>query len=64
MSTKLKASLEEALQAWADKAAESEYWLEDTYWGDTMISRMAEASYAVIMGAHEAQLYAQKEGGD
>lgn len=61
MSVKLLATLEEAIQVWADKQAETDMWMNDTYWGDTMVSRMAQAAYAVMMASHEAQLYAEKE---
>jgi hypothetical protein len=62
MSTKLRASLEDAIDKWAQKEAEkTESWFNDTYWGDTMTASMAEAAYAVMMAAHEAQLYADAE---
>lgn len=63
MSTKLKASLEEAIQTWANKHAESgDAWPSEGYFGETLAARMAEAAYAVFMVSFEAQEFAKAQG--
>lgn len=62
MSTKLKANLEEAIQKWTNREAEDgDNWPDSTYFGNTVVARMAEAAYAVFMASHEAQDYAASQ---
>ena len=60
MTTKIRASLEEAIQEWADKASD-ESLFPPAYWPDSQTSRMAEAAYAVLMASIEGQEYQKQE---
>ena len=60
MSTKLKASLESAIQKWIDENADTDDWLL-AYWPDSQTARMAEAAYSVMMASVEGQQYADSE---
>ena len=60
MSTALKASLESAIQKWADEQLETSIWLT-AYWPDSQTARMADAAYSVLMASVEGQQYAESE---
>lgn len=65
MSTALKASLEEAIQAWADKESESgDKWdamMNDVYWPNTLVERMAEAAYQIMLANRDGQKFAKDQ---
>lgn len=64
MSTALKATLEKAIQEWADKQAESVEWssfMNDVYWPETMVPRMAEAAYQIMLANNEGQRFAEEQ---
>lgn len=63
MTTKIKASLEQAIQDWADKCAE-EASLDpiQAWWPDTLTARMADAAYGILMANYEGQDFAKKQG--
>lgn len=61
MSTKLKASLEDAIQAWCDRECELDTWPPGMYWPDGMTARMAEAAYNILMANKEAQDFAKEQ---
>ena len=61
MTTRLKASLEEAIDKWVKSECDSEDWLK-TWWPDSLTPRMAEAAYQVMMANHDGQSFADEQG--
>jgi hypothetical protein len=66
MSTALKATLEKAIQTWADKQAEDDEngWstmMNDVYWPDTLVAQMAEAAYQIMKANRDGQLFAKEQ---
>lgn len=64
MTTRLKASLEAAIQAWADSECESDDWQQaQAYWPDSLVPHMATAAYIVMLVNKDAQKFAKEQEG-
>lgn len=62
MSTQIKATLEKAIQDWADKGCEANDWQQlQVWWPESLTARMADAAYAVLMANHDGQKFAKDQ---
>lgn len=61
MNIALQASLEKAIQKWADVECEGEDWPQQMWWPDGVVSRMAAAAFQVLAANKEAQDFAKEQ---
>ena len=65
MTTKIKASLEDAISKWSATICESDDWRAmEVWWPESLIPRMADAAYQVLMMNTEAQKFMGEQEGD
>jgi hypothetical protein len=60
MSTRLRASLEAAIQKWADAECEEDDWSEH-YAPPSLIPNMAQAAYLVFQANADGQAFAKEQ---
>ena len=60
MSTRLLATLEQAIQKWADQQCEQDDWPEG-YWYDDQVEDMALSAYTVLMASVKGQKFSANE---
>ena len=62
MTTRLLASLEAAIQQWADETCETADWTQaNVWWPDSLTMHMAQAAYAVLKANQDGQKYAKEQ---
>lgn len=62
-NTELKASLETAIQAWADAQCERDGWPE-MWWPEGLTERITDAAFAVLMANKEACQFTKEQERD